>query len=541
MKIDTRRPKKLYVGAAQIFITGDWRKNVAKISEFIALAGKKKLDAICFPECSVSGYGPTHYKSVKEYDSRGFSEGLGQVCAQARKHRIWVIAGCAVKKRAGFYNTAYLINRDGQIAGTYAKVHDAGELAFHKLGKRFDVFDLEGITVGMQICIDFRFAEGFRELWRKGAQVVFHPTYAANSAGWKLPVLEGHIRARAFESNMHLVVSNAAGPVQMVRSAIADCHGRLLAQANRDWEELICAELNLTEKGYPRYRDERTDLVKITYSFPRGKQRSIRRRIQRQPIKKIIAAGAAQVRVSRDVIKNVKTIKKYIDQAVNRALDIVCFPEAAISGFCTTHYNSVDEYDPKLFQKGLKAVCDHVARRRIWVVVGCAEASGKGYYNVAYLINPKGKIVGKYAKTHPFGEGHLSGNHFDVFSIMNIPVGLLICRDKLYPIAARMLWKKGARIIFVPTCADRAESWKCPVLEGSLRARAAETGCFVVCANAAGPVQMVQSAVVNPDGILLSQAGQDVEELISAELDLSKPWSAMLEGERSDLIRYEEI
>ena len=540
MKEKMGKLKKLYVGAAQIFTVGNWQENVAKINKYIALAKKKRLDVICFPEGAISGYGPAHYKSAQEYDDPGFREGLGQVCSQARKQHLWVVVGCVTKKRDGFYNMAYLINRDGDIAGSYAKVHDAGELKFHKLGNRFDVFNLEGVKVGMQICIDFRFAEGFRQLWKKGAQVLFHPTHAAGSASWKLPVLEGHIRARAFESGVHLVVSNAAGPIQMVRSAIADPWGRLLAQANRDWEELISAEIDLTQKGYPCYRDERTDLVKIRYSLPKGKRQSIRKQAKRKPIRKKIVVGAAQIPVTADVKNNVKVIEKYIDLAADKSLAVVCFPEASISGFSSTHYQSVEEYDFKLFQEGLQAVCRQVAKRKIWVIVGCVELSDNGYYNMAYLINRKGNIVGKYAKTYPLGEGHIPGGRFELFSLENIPVGIQICRDKLYPLGARMLWKKGARIIFVPTCATETDSWKCPVLEGSLRTRAAETGCFVVCANASGPVQMVQSAIVSPDGIIMVQAGQDIPELIFAQLDLSRPWSAMLEGERSDLVVYEE-
>jgi len=535
------KSKKLYVGSAQIFTVGNWQENVAKINKYIALARKKRLDVVCFPECAISGYGPVHFKSTRDFDASGFRQGLEQVCTQARKQRIWVIAGCTTKKRDGFYNMAYLIDREGKITGSYAKIHDAGESKFYNFGRRYEVFDLEGIKIGIQICIDFRFAEGFRELWKRGAQVLFHPTHASGGGSWKLPVLEGHIRARAFESGLPLVVCNDAGPVQMVRSVIADSHGRFLAQANQSWEELICAQIDLTDKGYPRYRDERTDLVKITYALPKQKQQPVRNRAKRKPIKKKIIVGAAQIPVTADVGKNVKVIKKYLDQAKDKSLDVVCFPEAAISGFSDTHYASVKEYKPEIFQKGLRKVCEHVSKRRVWTIVGCVEAADEGYYNMAYLVDPKGQIVGKYAKTCPLGEGHIPGSRFEVFPMEKVPVGLLICRDKLYPVAARMLWQKGARIIFVPTCAAGTDSWKCPVLEGSLRTRAAETGCFVVCANTSGPVQMVRSAIVNPRGLLLAQAGQDEEELITAELDLNCTWDAMLGGERADLIRYKEI
>ena len=56
----------------------------------------------------------------------------------------------------------------------------------------------------------------------------------------------------------------------------------------------------------------------------------------------------------------------------------------------------------------------------------------------------------------------------------------------------------------------------------TLRSRAAESGCFVVAANVAGPLQIVVSQIIDPLGLVLAQANQDCDEIVTAELDLNR-------------------
>jgi predicted amidohydrolase len=80
------------------------------------------------------------------------------------------------------------------------------------------------------------------------------------------------------------------------------------------------------------------------------------------------------------------------------------------------------------------------------------------------------------------------------------------------------------------------DTWKVPVLEAHLRSRAAETGCFIVAANVAGPLQIVVSQIVDPIGLMLARANQDREEIITATLALQRV--AESEIRRDYLTRY---
>jgi len=104
-----------------------------------------------------------------------------------------------------------------------------------------------------------RYPETWRLLRLKGAQVILHPVHGAGADAWKVPVLEGTLRCRAVENGLFIVSANCAGPIQIVASAIVDGRGLLLAQANREVEELITARIDFRRPRHTFERDRRTD------------------------------------------------------------------------------------------------------------------------------------------------------------------------------------------------------------------------------------------------------------------------------------------
>ena len=67
--------------------------------------------------------------------------------------------------------------------------------------------------------------------------------------------------------------------------------------------------------------------------------------------------------------------------------------------------------------------------------------------------------------------------------------------------------------------------------------RAAENGIWVVSCNAAGPIQMGKSYIIDPDGLVVAQSNQDSEELITGKVDLSQEKRVNIERRRTDLYR----
>jgi predicted amidohydrolase len=250
--LDDRRPNmspvnsSLRVAVAQIPIGAEIDANVGRIiraMEECALQGAQVL--VC-PETAISGYSPAigHGREPQEWPR--IREGLQSIAERARELSLWVAVGSEAWEDGHWWNRFYAYNPDGHHAATYDKVHLTGDdTRYYTAGSNYPVFHIEGITVGLQICYDARFPEGYRALLHQGAEVILQGFYGAGGGTWKVPVLGAHLRSRAAESGCFIAASNVGNPLQIVVSQIVDPLGLLLAQANQDREEVLSATLQL--------------------------------------------------------------------------------------------------------------------------------------------------------------------------------------------------------------------------------------------------------------------------------------------------------
>ncbi len=252
------------VAAYQMLVTPEPRVNHAKIIRAVEKAASAGAKMIAFPECALSGYPPLHYESPADIDIGLISELNEQVHRVAADARIWVILGTITGGRHELLNSALVISDKGALAGRYDKLHlMPGDKRFFAPGSTISTFSAGAMPFGVQICYDARFPEGFRYLREQGALVIVVISNACGGETWKLPVLEGTYRTRASENTCFIVAVNAAGPLQMATSRICNPLGLDLASANQDREEMIYAEIDLseTESGY--FHDRRKDVFEV--------------------------------------------------------------------------------------------------------------------------------------------------------------------------------------------------------------------------------------------------------------------------------------
>jgi predicted amidohydrolase len=153
----------------------------------------------------------------------------------------------------------------------------------------------------------------------------------------------------------------------------------------------------------------------------------------------------------------------------------------------------------------------------LYIVAGLLERDGALVYNVAALIGPDGKFVGKYRKIClPRGEvegGIAPGSDYPVFSTRFGRLGLMVCYDGFFPEVARELTNRGAEVIAWPV-------WGCnPLLA---RARACENQVYIVSSTYEDvSSNWMVSAVFDHSGELLAQAKARGEVAV-AEVDLNR-------------------
>lgn len=184
-----------------------------------------------------------------------------QLAAKARDLGIYLHAGSIYERVEGeerLYNTTVVFSPEGEIIGTYRKIHmfdvDLNEDTSYREsatiapGDDIVTVEVDGITVGLAICYDLRFPELFRILTLKGADIIMVPaafTLATGRDHW-----EPLIRARAIENQVFMVAAGQVGkhpPGQWCygRSMIVDPWGVVVAQAS-DAPTLISATLDLS-------------------------------------------------------------------------------------------------------------------------------------------------------------------------------------------------------------------------------------------------------------------------------------------------------
>ena len=198
------------------------------------------------------------------------------MCDVAKKHKMVLVVPIYEEHMTGeYYNTAAVIDADGKYLGKYRKTHIPQVKGFWEkfyfrpgnLG--YPVFDTAVGRVGVYICYDRHFPEGWRALGLAGAQIVFNPS--ATVAGLSEYLWELEQPAHAVANGYFVGAINRVGiepPWNMGefygKSYFCDPRGKIVAQAPRDKDAVVVADLNLdmieeVRSVWQFFRDRRPD------------------------------------------------------------------------------------------------------------------------------------------------------------------------------------------------------------------------------------------------------------------------------------------
>ncbi len=252
-------------------------------------------------------------------------------------------------------------------------------------------------------------------------------------------------------------------------------------------------------------------------------------------------AACIQNNAQNNISDNLPIVRSLIREAVDLKADFIALPECV----------SLMEPDAKALEAKapeeknhpfLSMYEDEAKSSRTWILGGTLavkitdkETENK-VANRLYLFNPLGKIVATYDKIHMFdvdlGNGlsykesatYSPGNKAVVTPLPWGNLGLSICYDIRFAYLYRALAQAGANILCAPSAFTKITGqahWH--ILQ---RARAIETGCFVIspglCGNhAQGKETFGHSVIIDPWGKVLADAGPDVG-VITAKIDMEK-------------------
>lgn len=254
-------------------------------------------------------------------------------------------------------------------------------------------------------------------------------------------------------------------------------------------------------------------------------------------------AGLVQRTVGDDPAENLPETLALIRAAVQGGAGFVLTPE------CTNALSSNRARQRTLFRTEdqdptLAALREEVARAGIWLLIGSLgvltdDPDGR-FANRSFLIRPDGTIAARYDKIHMFdvnvsetevyreSAGYRPGSRAVLADTPFARIGMTVCYDVRFPHLYRRLAQAGAEVITVPAAFNHitgAAHW-----EILLRARAIETGCYVLAPaqtgfhpekDGKGRRTHGHSLVIAPWGEVLSDAGTE-PGVIFADIDLAE-------------------
>jgi predicted amidohydrolase len=241
----------------------------------------------------------------------------------------------------------------------------------------------------------------------------------------------------------------------------------------------------------------------------------------------------ANIRFPATPEESVTLAEQAIAQASNERAGLICFPECFVPGYRGMG-KSVPPPDPAFLECAWSSIAAAAAKANLAVVLGTERVVDNALFASVLVINQDGTIAGFQDKVQldPSEEAIYSpGSGRRVFQTGPLIFGIVICHEGWrYPETVRWAVRRGAHIVFHPhfheaepgsyrpsSFADPANSFH----EKATLCRAAENTCYFATVNCASTGSPTTSAVVRPDGTLLSYQPYGKEGLLIADIDIT--------------------
>ena len=224
----------------QLSSTDDPKENLETINEMINTAAAKNVDFIALPETAncISNC-KTHQDKVLQVEEEDIT--LASLTKAAKNKALNILVGSlALKhKKSGhkLINRSFFIDSSGKILARYDKLHmfDAcvsdsekyNESSRFEAGKKAKVVSTAIGNFGLSICYDIRFPHLYRDLSKRGAQILTVPsafTVPTGKAHWEIL-----LRARAIENGAYVIAPAQSGTHNFYGGGGRETYGHSMA------------------------------------------------------------------------------------------------------------------------------------------------------------------------------------------------------------------------------------------------------------------------------------------------------------------------
>jgi predicted amidohydrolase len=219
-------PRKVVVGSVvcgfdEIF-DAPLEKRLQRMDEFLdgmeALARAqypgKRLDLAVLMEWFISRPGKTIDQMAVRY-----ADVSERIASCARRHGCYMVVPMCLREEgepARYSNASCLFDREGRLVGIYRKVHPTmdNEETHITPGREFPVFDCDFGRLGIQVCYDVMYPDGWQALAKKGAELVAFPSETSVTSGPAMYALQHRFYIVSAVPMYHAAVYNPVGMIE---------------------------------------------------------------------------------------------------------------------------------------------------------------------------------------------------------------------------------------------------------------------------------------------------------------------------------------
>jgi NAD+ synthase (glutamine-hydrolysing) len=252
-----------------------------------------------------------------------------------------------------------------------------------------------------------------------------------------------------------------------------------------------------------------------------------------------IRVGIAQINSTvGDLSGNTRKIMQFIDQAKSLGVDLLTFPELAITGYPPEDLLLKPQFI-RQNRESLNKIIDHSSD--ITLVVGFVDSDGD-IYNAAAVIYDK-KLAGVYHKIYlpnygVFDENRYfqAGTNYSIFNIYGLGIGITICEDMWYEAGPALVQAYAGAKVLINISASPYHAGKGLSRERMLATRASDSMAIVAHNNLVGGQDELvfdgNSLIINEKGEVIVRGKQFDEDFIVADLDVDSVFRSQLRDPR---------
>lgn len=231
--------------------------------------------------------------------------------------------------------------------------------------------------------------------------------------------------------------------------------------------------------------------------------------------------GAYQFPITGSIPENLNHIRRGIQQAALQGVELLIFPECALTGYPPRHLTSPDEVDWEALSSAHDKLRGLAATHRIHLVVGTMTREQNAVFNTALLSSPDGQRHA-YHKRALWGwdaEHFTPGSEPGVWEIGGLRVGVRICYEVRFPEYFRELYRARTDLNLLLFCdvSDVDDPARYDLIRAHVLTRAVENVCPLLTVNATTPHQTAPTGFYSASGDAWVEQPRGPEGLLIAD------------------------